>query len=77
MEIDVADVPLVLDLAVWQQQDVVGVLRLTYPKGCLGDPLAAHEALTRAADEKLRRGDDRGAVRPSVRSRPASGPQPR
>jgi hypothetical protein len=60
MEIDVADVPLVLDLAVWQQQDVVGILRLTYPKGTLEDPLATHEALTRAADEKLRRAEAGG-----------------
>jgi hypothetical protein len=61
MEIDVADVPLVLDLAVWQQQDVIAIVRLTYPKGVLEDPLAAHEALMRAADKKLRRGDDGGA----------------
>jgi hypothetical protein len=62
MEIDVAEVPLVLDLAVWQRQDVIAILRLTYPEGVLEDPLAAHEVLTRAADEKLRRGDDRGAL---------------
>lgn len=52
LRIDVADLPLSLDLAIWQQDDVLGVLRLTYPDGTFRDPLASHRTVTTTAQNK-------------------------
>lgn len=38
LRVEVASVPLVLDLAAWRQDDVVAITRLTYPDGSLDDP---------------------------------------
>lgn len=46
---DVAGVPLGLDVAVWRNEDIVNILRLTYPRGSLEDPLATLLAAVAAA----------------------------